>query len=87
MLARPRDGQETRWLVDAIARDLWRLYGGAEGLNWDAANRHLASLAREARLEARRAREALRASIAGVPSPTSTGGVSGAGTPRDRLAT
>jgi hypothetical protein len=47
----------TRRLVEVIAEELWKLYGGNEGVNWLEAEQHLehivGSVRAEARVEAR----------------------------------
>jgi hypothetical protein len=40
-------------LVDAMAQDLWRLYGAGGSLDWDGVERHLQRIADEARRGAR----------------------------------
>jgi hypothetical protein len=48
-----READVTRRLVDAIARDVWKLYGGSGTLNWAGVERHLGRMVRQARCEAR----------------------------------
>lgn len=50
---RERERGETRTLVDSIAREMWRRYGGGGTLNWPAVERHLGRIVAQARSDAR----------------------------------
>lgn len=63
-----REIVETHRLSEAIAQDLWQLYGGRGALNWVAVERHLARLVAQARTDVRDPRGVLIS----VPSQTAT---------------
>jgi len=44
---------ETRRLVDAMAQELWSLYGRSGSLNWAGIDRHLCRVVAQARRDAR----------------------------------
>ncbi len=54
-----RNPDDTRRLVDAIAREMCSLHGAGGTLNWNAVERHLSHTVRQARTDLRALRAAL----------------------------
>ena len=58
----------TRWLVGAIAQELWRLYGRSGALMWADVERHLSRITEQARSDLRdTGRSRVRRPPLGIP--------------------
>ncbi len=65
---RARESDVTHRLVQAIALELWRLYGRNGTLNWSGAERHLSQIVNQARNDVRDSLSAL-ISVAAAAHP------------------
>lgn len=67
---RARESDVTHRLVQAIALELWRLYGRNGTLNWPGVDRHLSHIVNQARNDVRDSLAALISVAAAAHPPT-----------------
>lgn len=77
-LKRPaRENDVTRWLVDAIAKELWALHGGGGILDWAGAERGLSRIVEQAREGVRKSVTTSAAVAVASNGPTGSDGLRG----------
>ncbi|MFN0131550.1 MAG: hypothetical protein ACKVW3_03305 [Phycisphaerales bacterium] len=66
--SRVRERDDTRRLVEVIAKEMWALYGVSGALRWAEVESHLKRIAKQARDDARESRGPFVPMLAGVRS-------------------
>jgi hypothetical protein len=79
---RAGDAEVMRWLIDAIAEEVWALCGSDGTLDWQGVERYLSFVASRAHHEARQTKHA-RAPLPAIRRPRA-GRISGVGNARPR---